>query len=172
MEQALLILRRIDLQKLRVRIRERHREAVAVDEPPVLVVFRIEKVDDRASQTVFNRSTQIQRDLNAYWFMLRDGLRRLQTMMTTDDARYIASIFKGRALASCEDALWSDEYLCSYVRKSGLYGDSERATRLADLLDSAGALARFALMDWVRRVIFNGKNERLFDHWLKETNAQ
>lgn len=137
-----------------------------------LTEFQIGELDDRASQTGLNRSTQIQRDLNAYWFMLRDGLRRLQTMMTTDDARYIARIFKGRALASCEDALWSDEYLCSYVRKSGLYGDSDRATRLADLLDSAGTLARFALMDWVRRVIFNGKDDRLFDHWLKETSAQ
>jgi len=136
-----------------------------------LTECQIGELDTRAAQTGLNRSTQIQRDLNAYWFMLRDGLKRLQTMLTVEDARYVANIFRGRALASCEDAIWSDEYLSTYVRKSGLYGDSTRATHIADVLDAAGTLARFSLMDWVRRVAFNARDERLFECWQNETNV-
>lgn len=127
--------------------------------------FQIMQLDERSSQTGLNRSLQIQRDLSAYWFMLRDGLRRLQSELTAEDARYIAKIFKGRRLAGCDDALWSDEFLSAFVRKSGLYGDSERASRIADVLEKAGTLSRFALMDWVRRVVFNSKDEHIFENW-------
>ena len=130
-----------------------------------LTEFQIMQLDERSSQTGLNRSMQIQRDLNAYWFMLRDGLRRLQNELSVDDARYVANIFRGRRLAGCDDALWADEYLCTFVRKSGLYGDSERASRIADVLENAGTLSRFALMDWVRRVVFNSKDEHIFENW-------
>lgn len=126
---------------------------------------QITQLDERANQTGLNRSTQIQRDLNAYWFMLQDGLRRLQNELTVDDARYIAQIFRGRRLASCEDALWADEFLCAFVRRSGLYCEAERATKIANILEKAGTLARFALMDWVRRVVFNSSEKELFEHW-------
>lgn len=135
---------------------------------PVSLCFdesQIAQIDARSEQTGMNRSGQIQRDLTAYWTLLHDGLRRMQQVLTQADARYLANIFKGRALVASDDVLWCDSLLSAFVTKSGRYIDPTLAESVAKKIDGSDHLARLALMDWIRRVSLNGSDERLFEGW-------
>lgn len=136
---------------------------------PVSLSFddmQLRRVDDRAEQTGMSRSGQMQRDLTAYWALLHDGMMRVRQALTTDEARYLAQIFKGRVLVASDDVIWCDSMLCAYVRKSALYGDKAMATAIATKIEKCDHLARLALMDWIRRAAVNGNDAKLFDGFL------
>ena len=134
---------------------------------PVSLSFdemQLAQVDGRAAQSGANRSGQIQRDLMAYWRLLKDGLRRMKAALSVEDARYIARIFKGRVLVASDDVLWCDALLCAYVRQSRSYGDAALAESVAAKIEMCDHLARLALMDWIRRAAVC-KDEELFEGW-------
>lgn len=136
---------------------------------PVSLSFddmQLRRVDERAEQTGMSRSGQMQRDLTAYWALLHDGMMRVRQALTTDEARYLAQIFKGRVLVASDDVIWCDSMLCAYVRKSANYGDRNMATAVSSKIDKCDHLARLALMDWIRRVSVNGEDARMFDGFL------
>ena len=137
---------------------------------PVSLSFddgQIARVDARAAQSGMNRSGQIQRDLTAYWTLLHDGMLRVRGVLTADEARYLAQIFKGRVLVASDDVLWCDSMLSAYVRKSANYGDRAMAAAVASKIDKSDHFARLAMMDWIRRVSVCA-DESLFDGFLKK----
>ena len=132
---------------------------------------QLSRIDARAAQTCMNRSSQIQRDLSAYWFILNEGMRLLQKTLTLEDVRYIASIFKGRLLPASDDIIWCNGHLAEYIRDSALYGDPRLASQLAQKIDASHPFSLLALMDWIRRAAVHVHDETLFEGWSPQTTA-
>jgi hypothetical protein len=138
--------------------------------------YMLDRVNSRAAQNGMNGSQQIRRDLTAYWRMLDDGIERAKRILTTDEARYLARIFKGRTLCASDDVLWADEKLTRFIHDSARYtcdhykvdcivGKLHGDARECDQVRSIDRMTRYSLLEWLRRVAINQNDESLFEGW-------